>query len=88
MRCAVGMTDWFKVEMRLHQGSTLNPFLLVMVMFTLRDKIRHESPWAMMFTDDMVICSESREQVKANLERWRNAQRKRTKVSSSKVGYM
>lgn len=27
-------------------------------------EIRQKSPWTMMFTDDLVICSESREQVK------------------------
>ncbi|KAK3538598.1 hypothetical protein QTP86_006973 [Hemibagrus guttatus] len=53
------------------------------------EEVRQESPWAMMFADDIVICSESREQVEENLERWRFAQERRgMKVSRSKTEYM
>ncbi|KAK3524735.1 hypothetical protein QTP86_001889 [Hemibagrus guttatus] len=63
VRCAVGQTEEFKVEVGLHQGSALSPFLFAMVMGQLSEEVRHESPWTMMFADDIVICSESREQV-------------------------
>ena len=69
VRCAVGMTERFKVEIGLHQGSVLSPFLFVMVMDRLTDEVRQESPWNMMFTDDTMICSESKEQVERSLER-------------------
>ena len=49
MRCAVGMTEGFKVEVGLHQGSALSPFLFAMVMDRLTDEVRQESPWNMMF---------------------------------------
>ncbi|KAK3538399.1 hypothetical protein QTP86_001745 [Hemibagrus guttatus] len=52
------------------------------VMDQLSEEVRQESPWTMMFADDIVICSESREQVEVNLERWRFAlERRGMKVS-------
>ncbi|KAK2899938.1 hypothetical protein Q8A73_013067 [Channa argus] len=89
VRCAVGVTEEFKVEVGLHQGSALSPFLFALVMDRLTDEVRQESPWTMMFADDIVICSESREQVEENLERWRSALENRgMKLSRSKTEYM
>ena len=42
VRCAAGVTDGFKVEVRLHQGLALSPFLFVMVMDRLTDEVRQE----------------------------------------------
>ncbi|KAK3508865.1 hypothetical protein QTP70_010721 [Hemibagrus guttatus] len=89
VRCAVGQTEEFKLEVGLHQGSALSPFLFAIVMDRLSEEVRQESPWTMMFADDIVICSESREQVEENLERWRFAlERRGMKVSGSKTEYM
>ncbi|KAK3566893.1 hypothetical protein QTP86_004748 [Hemibagrus guttatus] len=89
LRCAVGQTEEFKVEVGLHQGSALSPFLFAIVMDQLSEEVRQESPWTMMFADDIVMCSESREQVEENLERWRFAlERRGMKVSRSKTEYM
>ncbi|KAK3572535.1 hypothetical protein QTP86_034562 [Hemibagrus guttatus] len=89
VRCAVGQTEGFKVEVGLHQGSALSPFLFAMVMDQLSEEVRQESPWTMMFADDIVICSESREQVEENLERWRFAlERRGMKVSRSKTEHV
>ncbi|KAK3539306.1 hypothetical protein QTP86_034176, partial [Hemibagrus guttatus] len=89
VRCAVGQTEEFNVEVGLHQGSALSPFLFAIVMDQSSEEVRQESPWTMMFADDIVICSESREQVEENLERWRFAlERRGMKVSGSKTEYM
>ncbi|KAK3518526.1 hypothetical protein QTP70_001497 [Hemibagrus guttatus] len=89
VRCAVGQTEEFKVEVGLHQGSALRPFWFAMVMDQLSEVVRQESPWTMMFADHIVICSESREQAEENLERWRFAlERRGMKVSCSKTEYM
>ncbi|KAK3535540.1 hypothetical protein QTP70_016810, partial [Hemibagrus guttatus] len=89
VRCALGQTEEFKVEVGLHQGSALSPFLFAIVMDQLSEEVRWESPWTMMFADDIVICSESREQVEENLERCRFAlDRRGMKISRSKTEYM
>lgn len=63
VRCAVGVTNGFKVGVGLHKRSALSPFLLAMVMDRLTDEGWHQSVWTMMFADDTMICNESREQV-------------------------
>ncbi|KAK3559045.1 hypothetical protein QTP86_000049 [Hemibagrus guttatus] len=89
VKCAVGQTEEFKVEVGLHQGSALSPFLFAIVMDQLSQEVRQESPWTMMFADNIVICSESREQVEESLERWRFVlERRGMKVSRSKTEYM
>ena len=35
----------------------------------LTDEVRQESPWTVMYADDIVVCSESREQVEEKLQR-------------------
>ncbi|KAK3539909.1 hypothetical protein QTP70_019554 [Hemibagrus guttatus] len=71
------------------RGSALSPFLFAIVMDQLSEEVRQESPWTMMFADDIVICSESMEQVEENPERWRFAlERRGMKVSRSKTEYM
>jgi exonuclease III len=89
VKCAVGVTEEFKVKVGLHQGSALSPFLFAMIMDRLTDEVRQESPWTMMFADDIVISSESRQQVEEKLEMWRFAlERRGMKVSRSKTEYM
>ena len=67
VKCIVSMTQEFKVKVCVHQGSALSLFLFAMVMNRLTNEVRLESPWTMMFADDIVICSESRGQEEENL---------------------
>ena len=89
VRCAVGVTEGFEVKVGLHQGSALSPCLFAMMMDRMTDEIREEAPWTMMFADDIVICSESKEQVEEKLESWRYAlERRGMKVNRRKTEYM
>ena len=70
--------------MGLHQGSALSPFLFGMVMDRLTDNVRLQSPWSMLFADDIVLSSESRTGLEQQLETWREALEKRgVKMSRS-----
>ena len=70
VRCAVGVTEGFEVKVGLHQGSALSLCLFAMVMERMKNEIREEAPWTMMFAFDMVICCESKEHVEEKLESW------------------
>ena len=77
VRCAVGTTESFKVNIGLHQGSALSPFLFAVVMDRLTDEVRREPPWTMLFADDIVICVESRKEMDQRLESWKYALKRR-----------
>ena len=73
----------------LYLGSALSPCLFAMVIDRMADEIREEDPWTMMFADDIVIHSESKEQVEEKLESWRYAlERRGMKVNRRMTEYM
>ena len=89
VRCAVGKTSPFEVEVGVHQGSALSPFVFARVMDHLTEEVRREAPWNMLFADDVVLVNETREGVEEELERWREALESRgLKVSRAKTEYM
>ena len=70
VRTLVGNIDDFLVDIGLHQGSELNPFLFIILMDELTRRIHDEIPWCMLFVDDIVRIDETRDEVNFNLERW------------------
>lgn len=71
IKCTVGEMDGFE-KMGLNLGSYLSAVLCAMVMESLMDEIRQDSPLTIIFEDDVVI-SASREQVEESLENRRYA---------------
>lgn len=61
MRYAVGVTDEFKVGVGSHRGSVQSPFCVC------SDEIRRESLLNIVFADDVMICSQRRQQVEESL---------------------
>ena len=50
-----GLTQYFNIEVGLHQGSTLSPLRFIIIMDVLASSIQREPPWAMLFADDLRI---------------------------------
>ena len=61
-----GLTDEFSITIVVHQGSTLSPFLFAIVMDEITKSIHEDIPWCMLFADDIVLISETKEGVNKN----------------------
>ena len=89
VRSAAGLTEEFKAGVELHQGSTLSPFLFAIIMDKLTEDIKKDTPWDMLFADDIVLSRQNHRELEDDLEIWRNALEKRgLKVSWSKTEYL
>ena len=67
-RC--GRTEYFEMKVGLHQAYALNPLLFIIIMDVLAEEARTKPPWEMLFADDLVLVSETVEEVEEELERW------------------
>ena len=56
-------TEYFEVKVGLNQGSALSQLLFIITMDVLAEESRTKPPWAMLFADDLVLVSETVEEV-------------------------
>ena len=85
----MGIPESFPVEVGLHQGSTLNPFIFTVIMEEISQSIWETIPWYMLFADDIVLVAETREEVSNKLDEWREAlEGKGLRISRTKTEYL
>jgi hypothetical protein len=60
VRTIRGDTNDFPINIGLHQGLALSPYLFALVMDEVTKYIQGGIPWCMLFVDDVVLVDESR----------------------------
>ncbi|GJX05577.1 retrovirus-related pol polyprotein LINE-1 [Tanacetum coccineum] len=73
VRSSMGNTEFFPVEVGLHQGSAISPYLFALIMDELSRGIQENIPWSMVFPDDIVLVAESADGLNKRLKSWRRA---------------
>jgi hypothetical protein len=52
-------TNDFPINIRLHQGSALSPYLFALMMDEVTKDIQNSISWCMFFADDVILVDES-----------------------------
>jgi hypothetical protein len=85
----VGETEHIDIEVGLHQGSALSPFLFIIILDVITEEIEEDTPWAMLFADDLVLCDEQAKNMEERLEKWRRClEEGGLKLSRSKTEHL
>ena len=89
MRTAHGKTGQFEIEVGLHQGSGLSPFLFTIVLDTISEECRNGLPWELLFADDLAIIADSEEGLQRRWLKWQiGMESKGLKVNTVKIEVM
>jgi hypothetical protein len=89
VRTSDGDTNDFLINIGVHQGSVLSPYLFALVMDEVTRNIQGGITWYMLFADDVVLVDESRTEVKQKLKLWRRTlEAKYFRLSRFKMKYM
>nr|GEU99073.1 ataxia telangiectasia mutated family protein [Tanacetum cinerariifolium] len=61
-RTSIESTEFFLVDVGLHQGLEIRPYLFALILDELSRGIQEDIPWCLIFADDIVLVSESAEE--------------------------
>ncbi|GFS15631.1 RNA-directed DNA polymerase (Reverse transcriptase) domain containing protein [Elysia marginata] len=89
VRTAHGKTGQFEIEVGLHQGSGLSPFLFTIVLDTISEECRNGLPWELLFADDLAIIADSEKELQRRSLKWQiGLESKGLKVNTGKTELM
>ena len=88
-RTAHDKTGQFEIEVGLHQGSGLSPFLFTIVLDTISEECRNGLSWELLFADDLAIIADSEVDLQRRWLKWQiGMESKGLKVSTRKTEVM
>ena len=82
------VSEWFGVNVGVHQGSVLSPLLFIIVMEAVTHNMRDGLPWEMLYADDLVLVGKCGE-LKEKLREWNECLKdKGLKINEDKIKVM
>ncbi|KAE8696948.1 Methylcrotonoyl-CoA carboxylase subunit alpha [Hibiscus syriacus] len=89
VRTTVGDTEAFPVEIGLHQGSALSPYIFALIMDDIFCATPDGVPWCMLFADDIVLVAETKYELNSRLATWKTAlEEKGLRINIDKTEYL
>ena len=83
------VSEWFGVNVGVHQGSVLSPLLFIIVMEAVTHSVREGLPWEMLYADDLVLLGKCEEELKEKLRKWNECLKdKGLKINKNKTKVM
>ena len=64
------------VEVGLHQGSALSPYMSLLMMVVLTENVRKDVPGLILFADGILLCGDDETDMTEYVKTWRRAEQK------------
>ena len=81
VRVESSYSDSFGVNVGVHQGSVLSPLLFIIILEALSQEFCTGHPWEILYADDLVIITESLEEIPTN--NFRSIMRSETRLTKT-----
>ena len=89
VRVGSAYSEEFEVKVGVHQGSVLSPLLLAIIVDVITKNARRSVANELLYVDDLVIMSETIEELKERFSNWKDAlESKGLKVNTRKTKLM
>lgn len=72
VRCPVGISPPFAINVGVHQGSALSPLLFILCMDTATSDIQAPHPWSLLYADDVGLTNETRGGLQQQVQEWKD----------------
>ena len=80
------LSEEFSVQVGVHQGSVLSPLLFIIVLQAITEEFKTGCPWELLYADDLVLISESLEDLEKKFQTWKqNLESRGLKVNLGKT---
>ena len=67
----MALSEVFEVTVGVHHRSVLSPLLFIIVLEDLSRNLNTQIPWELLFTDDLVIMTETLQECVEKLKNWK-----------------